>query len=117
MWSMTTQHQEAWVPTDQFRHRLVLVRRELDLTVKEAAARCGLHYATWSTWENGARPADLVGVVTAISSGLGVDRDWLLWGGSLGSGPGPSGGVPAVQATGQYAFGAGQRAGLALVAA
>ena len=70
----------AWVPTDTFANRLVLVRRELDITVREAADRTGLHYATWSTWENGRKPADMVAVVDAIAGGLGVDRAWLMWG-------------------------------------
>ena len=60
--------------------RLVLVRRELGISVKEAADKCGLRYATWSTWENGRKPADMAGVVDAISSELGVDREWLMWG-------------------------------------
>lgn len=70
----------AWVPTDTFGTRLVLVRRELGLTVKEAADRCGLHYATWSTWENGRNPANMAAVVRAITRGLGVSREWLMWG-------------------------------------
>ena len=77
---MTVQHLHAWVPSDTFATRLLLVRRELGLNVKDAAAQCGLHYATWSTWENGRKPADMAGVVDAISSSLGVDRAWLMWG-------------------------------------
>jgi transcriptional regulator with XRE-family HTH domain len=77
---MTVQHLRAWVPSDTFATRLVLVRRELGVSVKEAAAQAGLHYATWSTWENGRKPADMAAVVRAISDGLGVDRDWLMWG-------------------------------------
>lgn len=70
----------AWVPTDTFGTRLLLARRELGLTVKQAAAKCGLHYATWSTWENGRKPADMAAVVEAVSGGLGVSRAWLMWG-------------------------------------
>jgi len=86
--SIDTAH--AWVPTDNFGTRLLLVRRELDLTVKEAAIKCGLHYATWSTWENGRKPADMAAVVKAVSDGLGVSRAWLMWGGAPES-PGPAG--------------------------
>jgi transcriptional regulator with XRE-family HTH domain len=78
---MSTQAVGAWVPSDTFANRLVLVRRELGLSVKEAAVRAGIHYATWSTWENGRKPADMVAVVDAISAQLGVDRTWLMWGG------------------------------------
>jgi transcriptional regulator with XRE-family HTH domain len=84
---MSVQSLQAWVPSDTFATRLVLVRRELGITVKEAASRCGLHYATWSTWENGRTPANAGEVVAAIANGLHVDRDWLMWGGPLGHGP------------------------------
>lgn len=77
---MTVQQTHAWVPSNTFGTRLLLVRRELGITVKDAAAKCGLHYATWSTWENGRKPADMAAVVEAISDGLGVDRAWLMWG-------------------------------------
>ncbi len=80
MTTMTSAHQEAWVPRQTFGIRLILIRRELGFTVKQAAERCGIHYATWSTWENGAKPADLVRAVTDIANALGVDRDWLMWG-------------------------------------
>lgn len=89
MTGMSTATESAWVPTDIFGNRLVLIRRELHLTVKEAAAKCGVHYATWSTWENGTKPGDLAGVVQTISRELGVNRDWLMWGGPLGSGSTP----------------------------
>lgn len=78
---MSTETAHAWVPTDSFGSRLVLTRRELGLSVKDAADMCGLHYATWSTWENGRKPANMAAVVRAISDGLGVSRDWLMWGG------------------------------------
>ena len=75
----------GWVPTTDFGTRLLLARKHAGLTVREAAIRCGLHYATWSTWERGARPADMATVVDAISKGLGVDRMWLIWGEIPGS--------------------------------
>jgi transcriptional regulator with XRE-family HTH domain len=78
---MTVQTNEAWVPSNTFANRLVLVRRELGgMSVKAASMRCGLNYATWSTWENGRTPANMAAVVEAIAAGLGVDRDWLMWG-------------------------------------
>ena len=80
MGPMTISEQETWVPTDTFANRLVLIRRELGMTVKAAAEATGIHYATWSTWENGSKPADIVHVVTNISEALNVDRDWLMWG-------------------------------------
>jgi len=82
---MTVQPSSAtgWIPQDTFKARLRLVREELGLTVREAAARCGFHYATWSTWERGTDPRHMVAVVEKISATLGVDRDWLMWGGPL----------------------------------
>lgn len=72
--------QQGWVPTTDFGTRLLLARKHARLTVREAAARSGVHYATWSTWERGARPADMAGEVNKISQALGVDRAWLMWG-------------------------------------
>jgi len=91
----------AWVPTDTFGTRLLLARRELGLNVKKAAARCGLHYATWSTWENGRKPADMAAVVKAVSSGLGVSREWLMWG-RAPENPGGPAATPDGRATRQY---------------
>ena len=74
------------VPADTFGHRLMLVRAEKGhLTVKEAAERCGLNYGSWSNWERGKLPRDILDVADAVSEGLGIDRDWLLRGGLLTS--------------------------------
>ncbi len=72
--------QQGWVPTTDFGTRLLLARKHIGLTVREAASRSGVHYATWSTWERGARPADMAAEVNKISQALGVDRAWLMWG-------------------------------------
>lgn len=95
---MTAQPTGAWIPANTFASRLVLVRRELGLTVKDAATRCDLHYATWSTWENGRKPGDMAAVVSAISKGLGVDRTWLMWGQTENAPQpeGPEGEIPNV---------------------
>jgi transcriptional regulator with XRE-family HTH domain len=64
--------------------RLAIARMHAGhLTIREAAEKCGLNHASWSNWEQGSRPRDLLGVVHAISEGLDVDHDWLLWGGRL----------------------------------
>lgn len=73
---------EPWIPEDTFASRLILIRRQLDLTTEEAAERCGLKAPTWNTWENGTVPRGMDSVVQAISAGLGVNRDWLIWGAS-----------------------------------
>jgi transcriptional regulator with XRE-family HTH domain len=72
------------IPEDNFQARLVLTRMHAgDLTIRDAAARCGLNYGSWANWERGMKPRDLIEVAEAISEGLWVDRDWLLFGGPL----------------------------------
>lgn len=71
---------ETWFPASTFGSRLVLLRRELGLSTKEAASKAGLHYATWSTWENGRTPSNQAAVVSSIADAYGVDRAWLMWG-------------------------------------
>jgi transcriptional regulator with XRE-family HTH domain len=83
---MSAQTSHGWVPRGDFAARLVLTRREAGLTVREAADKCGVHYATWSTWERGRLPSDMAGVVRRVSDSLGVDKNWLMWGGGFGDG-------------------------------
>jgi transcriptional regulator with XRE-family HTH domain len=74
------------IPVDSFAARLRLARMHAnDITIKEAAERCGLNYGSWSNWERGSRPLGLLDVVEAISEGLDIDRNWLLFGGPLAS--------------------------------
>jgi transcriptional regulator with XRE-family HTH domain len=74
----------AAVPADTFGHRLMLVRAHCGhIPVREAADRCGLNYGSWSNWERGKMPRDLLEVVEAIAQGLGIDEEWLLRGGPL----------------------------------
>jgi transcriptional regulator with XRE-family HTH domain len=74
----------ATIPADTFAHRLLLVRAQLNhMTVKDAAERCGLNYGSWSKWERGALPRDILDVADAVATGLDIDKDWLLHGGPL----------------------------------
>lgn len=75
----------TWIPPDTFADRLMRARKARKLTVEKAAQAAGVSAATWSTWERGANPRDLLDVVTRVSSGLDVDRDWLLWGQGIGT--------------------------------
>lgn len=70
----------TWIPTTDFGARLRLVRYQLHLTVDEIARECDIASATWSTWENGSKPRDILTAVQKIVQATGVDRDWLLWG-------------------------------------
>lgn len=78
--SLLVTQDDVKIPADTFATRLILLRHELGVTVDEISARCGIASATWSTWEHGTRPRDLVEVVTRIADGTGYDRDWLMWG-------------------------------------
>lgn len=69
---------------DTFAARLVLARMHAgNMTIQDAAERCGLINQSWSNWEKGMKPRDLLEVVQAISEGLGIDQNWLLFGGPL----------------------------------
>lgn len=78
------------IPADTFPNRLVLARRLAGLTIKEAAGQCGVNYGSWSNWENGMRPQDLVDTCGRIAEGLDIDFNWLLLGGPLAGPHGPS---------------------------
>ena len=72
------------IPADTLAVRLTIARMHAGhLSIKEAAERCGLNYGSWSNWEQGARPRDLLAVAEAVSEGLDIDHDWILFGGPL----------------------------------
>lgn len=72
------------IPSDTFAARLVLARHFAGrLSIEQAAKMCGLNAGNWGHWEDGRRPRDQVDVCTAIATGLGVSREWLLFGGAL----------------------------------
>lgn len=75
-----------WIPADTFALRVMVARTQGPagyLTIDQAADRCDLNRQSWSNWEKGMMPRDLLGAVDAISDGLGVDANWLLRGGPL----------------------------------
>ena len=74
---------ENWRPEDEFALRLRMMRARLGLSVEEISARCGVKMATWSSWERGTAPRGMNRIVERIAAATGVDRDWLMWGGSL----------------------------------
>lgn len=104
------------IPADQFRYRVLLARLDAGLTTHQAADLCGTNSASWSNWERGVKPRDLLDVVERISAGLGVDRDWLLFGGPLAKEDRRPGRVitrrnSAEQPTHYYGSGAARRMG------
>ncbi len=87
--AMTTEPQQnatqrGAIPVDSFANRLMLARAHAGhLSIREAADLCGLGRGAWTNWEKGARPADIIDIADLIAKHLGVDRDWLLFGGQL----------------------------------
>lgn len=72
------------IPADTFAHRLMLARAHADhISIREAADLCGLGRGAWTNWERGAKTVDLLEIAQIISEKLGVDREWLLYGGPL----------------------------------
>lgn len=91
---MTTEPQQSaaqrgGIPADSFANRLMLARAYAGhLSIRDAAEMCGLGRGAWTNWEKGAKPVDLIEIVEVIAEKLGVDFDWLLFGGELGKAEG-----------------------------
>jgi transcriptional regulator with XRE-family HTH domain len=71
------------IPADTLSNRIVLARRLAGLTIEEAAEITGLGKSSWANWENGMRPQRETDVIQTIAEHLGIDRDWLMFGGPL----------------------------------
>lgn len=93
---MTTEPQESatqhgGIPADSFANRLMLARAFAGhLSIRDAAEMCGLGRGAWTNWEKGAKPADKIEIAEVVSEKLGVDFDWLLFGGQLANTEGRS---------------------------
>jgi transcriptional regulator with XRE-family HTH domain len=89
----------GWRPTDTIGARLILMRRTLGLTQREAADRAGIPFGQWQGLEDDERqPRGLDVKVQRIALAFNVDRDWLMWGGPLDpSEPGAAGTGPATR--------------------
>lgn len=75
---------DPWVPEDNFRNRLGLVRVALGgLNIKQAAELCGLSPENWRRWEDGGSPRDLEAICWQIHEATGLDYRWLIGGGPL----------------------------------
>jgi hypothetical protein len=90
------------IPGDTFSVRLVIARHHAGrLSIEQAAKQCGLNPGNWAHWEDGRRPRDAFDVAHAVSEGLQIDRDWLMFGGPLlGARGRPA--KRAVEDTGRY---------------
>lgn len=85
---MTTQKSDGVprVPVDTLAARLLLLRHELGMSRKEAAALSGVPIGTWQGMEEGRNSRGLPWHINKIAQVFGYDRDWLLWGGPLAPG-------------------------------
>lgn len=81
--TVTTERASGWVPTDSLANRMALVRRERKLSQRAAAETCGLTFGEWQGIEDGRNTRRIDMKVRQIAMALGVDRDWLMWGGPL----------------------------------
>lgn len=79
-------NRSGWVPTDTLANRLRLMRHQLHLSQRKAAEISGVTFGEWQSMEDGRDARGVPQKVQAISAALGVDRDWLLWGGPLDQG-------------------------------
>jgi len=87
--------ERSWRPADSLATRFKLVRLELGMSQREFGDRVGIPAHQIQSIEDGKAGRHLDVKVKKIALALGVDRDWLMWGGSLGEGPidgGPDGG-------------------------
>lgn len=72
------------IPVDSFGNRLMLARAHAGhISIREAADLCDIGRGAWTNWEKGARPVDILDVAAVVADKLGVDRNWLLFGGGL----------------------------------
>jgi len=83
---MSTQmHERGDVPHDTFEMRLAIARFHAgNISAKEAALRVGVSGQAWRNWEAGKSPgAHQPAMLAYIAQQLGVDKDWLRYGGPL----------------------------------
>lgn len=80
---MTAQPAEGWIPEDSLALRLFLVRKQLGLSQRQAALKTGVSYGSWQSMEDGRQARGVDTKVAKICAALGVDREWLMWGGPL----------------------------------
>lgn len=73
----------GWRPVDSLENRLRLIRAEKKLSQRAAAELIGITQREWQIMEDGRAARRIDQKVAKIAATLGVDRDWLMWGGAL----------------------------------
>lgn len=77
--------------------RLLVLRHELGWSQRDAVAETGVPFGVWQGMEAGRETRNLGEHIAKIAKVTGYRREWLMWGGPLGSAdepePDPDGGV------------------------
>lgn len=82
--NVETPKRRGRIPADTLSNRLMLARSMAGhLSIREASEMCGYGRGAWTNWERGARPLDVLDVVSVIADKLDCDKEWLLFGGPL----------------------------------
>lgn len=74
-----------WIPQDDFRARLALVRNRMGWNVKDAGELTGVGDVNWRNWERGKHPRNLEDVCRKIAAACGCSYQWLMLGDAFGS--------------------------------
>ncbi len=77
------------VPRDTLAVRLLVLRHELGWSQREASTQTGVPFGVWQGMESGRETRNLGEHVAKIAERTGYRRDWLMWGGPLGTTEGP----------------------------
>ena len=80
-----------WRPRDTLATRFKLLREELGMSQRQFALAVGMPASQVQSIEDGHSPRGLDLKVKRIAAVLGVDREWLMWGGQLADSSEPSG--------------------------
>lgn len=92
---MTAAHEvEAWRPQDSLANRIILLRHNLDLSQEEFCAQTGITKGVLQGMESGRAPRNEAATLARIALATGVDREWLAFGGPLGTEKTPQPGGP-----------------------
>ena len=81
----TTAETVAWRPSDSIANRVLLTRNSLGLNQKDFCKLTGLTRGKLQGIENGRHPHDETAMLARVALATGVDRDWLAFGGELGT--------------------------------
>ena len=99
---MTNAAKAAWRPLDTLANRFRLVRADMGLSQKEFGELVGIRPSQVQSIEDGRTARALDVKIRQIAMATGVDKDWLMWGGTLADPNQPQpGGSEAGASTGQ----------------